>query len=1133
MAKRLRYGAQIVDHASGLKVSQGLDGYVRAADGDLKHLVWNSVLGQWESEAEEVSHNPASLRTDGMFEYFQLNGLDNWWWNTGGTITADPDGTSMKYDGRTTPCINFHYFDTGRVEDFDLAWTWKVDSATAENPCYWEISIGDAFNLANGGIRMRIYYNGSTYMGRVYDQADTLLGEANVSGYFGQWETFRMKKRGSNFSCDFFGYLIDTTVTTWDIPEQTYWGIRVADCVLHQKQILMKQPRFGQISVNTAIPAFNIQESPVNQWNPENGFDIDVRKWVTRGLTLQAKSTAQALNLRNNWEAANVGIFTSFGSYMLTSDADHITPQPWIVPSWTAPTAPVGLTASVLDDFNRANGGLGTNWTDIVAAGWATPAISSNKVSTNGTDAAAYWDTTAFSGACQEVFCSFEHAINLGVRLKQPATDYHGIWVKIKKNIADGGYDLTATLSNGTAPHTGQQKSMLIDTNVYADAFSEVTKMWVHTERIDSSFIDKPIRVRVYLPNYSGTVDRGTPTRWTCVADWTFTENSAPNHLDTGYIGFTTSTGNTDYSVIDNFGGGDANPIGGTWETGRVGEKNETWYSSYDKTVLTTDWNSLVLRDYNVFGQEGNTNVNMVQAGANSYSFSTYDGAPDFLNDIMVYVAVTSTRTGGSAASKPTVTSANLTWTEVGDVVFDSTGDPRSRLTVFRSHVTGGPWLAEDVTFDYAGVTHSIAVVLYSFGQSNLNTGTNGADSIVQTVTNSLTLTKPTKSAYETAVANSVPTGYWKLDEPSGSSFNDSSAGSPNDLTKGGTPTMGGDSVFSDGAGLESNGDTTADGSSGVIQTGFDEWSLECIVKCTAATTDDMILMHNGVIGTDGYGLRGISSDGSPYFAVNVPNDGTGYFSLDVGPFGGQPMQYGVWYHLLVTCEPANHRICMFIDGILQSVTALGGNTPTTGFYVLQASGATDCAGWHMTQAAIYDRALTQGEVWDHAEKSHFLSDTLSVTMAAKSNPNNGYVFFIGGDADKETGNTSHDFPALNTSRSLENIDPVFQGLNTVRDQICMAGAMTTLDIDVPEFTVRDDQGYINTSKSSTGNGFGVIGVELAIDPAWDNVPSLAQHTYINPVFQFGGQDHNSVPNPARIGFTKDIVTEIRYVAGT
>jgi hypothetical protein len=63
-------------------------------------------------------------------------------------------------------------------------------------------------------------------------------------------------------------------------------------------------------------------------------------------------------------------------------------------------------TTSVLDDFNRANGALGSNWTnDPFGTTQPAPAITSNAVTFGTFGCAAWWNPGTF-GADSEVFCT-------------------------------------------------------------------------------------------------------------------------------------------------------------------------------------------------------------------------------------------------------------------------------------------------------------------------------------------------------------------------------------------------------------------------------------------------------------------------------------------------------------------------------------------------------------------------------------------------------------------------------------------------------------------------------------------------------------------------------------------------------
>jgi hypothetical protein len=59
-------------------------------------------------------------------------------------------------------------------------------------------------------------------------------------------------------------------------------------------------------------------------------------------------------------------------------------------------------TTGILDDFDRANGALGADWSDWLSIA-AQPVISSNQVADGGNEAAAYWDQAFFDRA-REVY---------------------------------------------------------------------------------------------------------------------------------------------------------------------------------------------------------------------------------------------------------------------------------------------------------------------------------------------------------------------------------------------------------------------------------------------------------------------------------------------------------------------------------------------------------------------------------------------------------------------------------------------------------------------------------------------------------------------------------------------------------
>ena len=75
---------------------------------------------------------------------------------------------------------------------------------------------------------------------------------------------------------------------------------------------------------------------------------------------------------------------------------------------------PGPYSSPVLDDFNRANGAPGSNWTaDIRDFGIALPSIASNQLARNADFNDGWWNPTTFH-AYQEVFCTISAMPNNG-----------------------------------------------------------------------------------------------------------------------------------------------------------------------------------------------------------------------------------------------------------------------------------------------------------------------------------------------------------------------------------------------------------------------------------------------------------------------------------------------------------------------------------------------------------------------------------------------------------------------------------------------------------------------------------------------------------------------------------------------
>lgn len=117
-------------------------------------------------------------------------------------------------------------------------------------------------------------------------------------------------------------------------------------------------------------------------------------------------------------------------------------------------------STAVLDDANRANGGLGANWTTVIGAG----GITSNQIKpTPGNDFAAYWNVADF-GVDAEVYCDIVTVgdMSLLVNWDAGAGGWNGLgyihggksyfyktYVGTSEQIVDSLFDLTLAAGDG------------------------------------------------------------------------------------------------------------------------------------------------------------------------------------------------------------------------------------------------------------------------------------------------------------------------------------------------------------------------------------------------------------------------------------------------------------------------------------------------------------------------------------------------------------------------------------------------------------------------------------------------------------------------------------------------------------
>lgn len=107
--------------------------------------------------------------------------------------------------------------------------------------------------------------------------------------------------------------------------------------------------------------------------------------------------------------------------------------------------------ATILDDFNRANGGLGTNWTTLASN--TAPSISSNTainpLGAGGGGCGALWTADSFSG---DAFCQLSASVgssycNVAVLICFNDAGTDGYWFYWENNGGTGNYVLQEVIT--------------------------------------------------------------------------------------------------------------------------------------------------------------------------------------------------------------------------------------------------------------------------------------------------------------------------------------------------------------------------------------------------------------------------------------------------------------------------------------------------------------------------------------------------------------------------------------------------------------------------------------------------------------------------------------------------------------
>lgn len=116
-----------------------------------------------------------------------------------------------------------------------------------------------------------------------------------------------------------------------------------------------------------------------------------------------------------------------------------------------------------------------------------------------------------------------------------------------------------------------------------------------------------------------------------------------------------------------------------------------------------------------------------------------------------LYTLAIMTSRAAALTSVPSVAGWGTTWDQISTVTFNSTGTPRSRMTLFRTTLAAGSGPGDiDITFG-ANAHDGVVVFLQKWDGVDISSGTFGSATIVQSLTNranvsatpSITLTNP------------------------------------------------------------------------------------------------------------------------------------------------------------------------------------------------------------------------------------------------------------------------------------------------------------------------------------------------------------------------------------------------------
>ena len=222
---------------------------------------------------------------------------------------------------------------------------------------------------------------------------------------------------------------------------------------------------------------------------------------------------------------------------------------------------------------------------------------------------------------------------------------------------------------------------------------------------------------------------------------------------------------------------------------------------------------------------------------------------------------------------------------------------------------------------------------------------------------------------YAVVATSDVPVGYWRLDESSGTSAADSSAGHANPLAYQGGYTLltqpGAISGDPDPA-VALNGSTGAVTATKAATIGTTNWSLEAWLK-PSTLPQAGVVAYNGQIGSNGYGFAVGATTGSSLTSGSHLIGILGSVTMfDSGFNFGSP---NTWYHVVMTRDSS--KTTLYANSVPQATTStlapvaagarfsLGSGFTSTPAQMFPFAGSID-------EAASYNALLSPGRIQAH-----------------------------------------------------------------------------------------------------------------------------------------------------------------------